>query len=107
MALSALAFSAMNVLVKQLGTRLPTQEIVFVLGVGVLAQLGQVWLTRGLASESAGRATALSYLQIAFAVLWGWLFFAELPGPWTGAGATLIAAGTWIGARAAARARAQ
>lgn len=76
-------------------------------GVGVLAQLGQVWLTRGLALETAGRATALSYLQIAFAVLWGWLFFAELPGPWTGAGAALIAAGTWTGARAAARARAQ
>lgn len=80
-------------------------EWALLLGVGVLAQLGQVWLTRGLARETAGRATALSYLQIAFAVLWGWWFFAELPGPWTGAGAALIAAGTGIGARAAARDR--
>jgi drug/metabolite transporter (DMT)-like permease len=75
-------------------------------GIGVLAQLGQVWLTRGLALETAGRATALSYLQIAFAVLWGWLFFAELPGPWAAVGAAFIGAGTWIGARAAARATA-
>ena len=82
-------------------------EWLLLLGVGVLAQLGQVWLTRGLALERAGRATALSYLQIAFAVLWGWLFFAELPGPWTAAGAALIAAGTWSGARAAAREPAQ
>jgi drug/metabolite transporter (DMT)-like permease len=76
-------------------------------GIGVLAQLGQMWLTRGLALETAGRATALSYLQIAFAVGWGWLFFAELPGPWTAAGAALIAAGTWIGARATGQAAAR
>jgi drug/metabolite transporter (DMT)-like permease len=76
------------------------------LGVGVFAQLGQIWLTRGLALEPAGRATALSYLQIAFAALWGALFFGEVPGPWTWAGAVLIGAGTAVGARAALRRRA-
>ena len=50
------------------------------LGVGVFAQIGQVCLTRGLALEPAGRAMALSYVQIAFAALWGVLFFGEVPG---------------------------
>ena len=75
-------------------------------GMVLFAQLGQVWITRGLALEPAGRATALSYAQIAFAALWGALFFGELPGPATLAGAATIALGTWIGARAI-RARAQ
>lgn len=81
-------------------------EWLLLAGVGLFAQLGQVWLTRGLALETAGRATAASYLQIAFAAVWGWLLFAELPGPWTLAGAGLIGASAWIGARAAARERA-
>jgi drug/metabolite transporter (DMT)-like permease len=80
-------------------------EWALLLGIGVLAQLGQVSVTRGLALEHAGRATAVSYLQIAFAALWGWLLFAEVPGPWSAAGAALIAASAWIGARTAARAR--
>jgi drug/metabolite transporter (DMT)-like permease len=81
-------------------------EWLLLAGVGLFAQLGQVWLTRGLALETAGRATAASYLQIAFAAVWGWLLFAEVPGSWTLAGAGLIGASAWIGARAAARERA-
>jgi drug/metabolite transporter (DMT)-like permease len=73
----------------------------FLAGVGISAQLGQLWMTRGLSHETASRATALSYLQIVFATLWGVLFFGELPGPYTLAGAGLIAAGMAVGARAA------
>lgn len=83
------------------------REWLLLAGVGVFAQLGQVWLTRGLALERAGRATATSYLQIAFAAAWGWLVFAEVPGQWTAAGALAIGAGVWVGARAAARPGAQ
>lgn len=79
------------------------REWALLAGIGILAQLGQVWLTRGLALETAGRATALSYLQIAFAVGWGWLFFADLPSTWTAAGALLIAAGTGLTAHAGRR----
>jgi len=83
-------------------------EWLFLAGVGVSAQLGQLWLTRGLSLETASRATALSYLQVVFAALWGALFFGELPGAYTLAGAGLIAAGMGVGARAAAlRGRAQ
>ena len=70
------------------------------LGVGVFAQIGQVCLTRGLALEPAGRAMALSYVQIAFAALWGVLFFDEIPALPTGIGIALVIASTAIGARA-------
>ena len=82
-------------------------EWVFLVAVGVFAQLGQVWLTRGLTHETASRATALSYLQIVFAALWGALFFGELPGRYALVGAAFIAAGALVGARAAARRRAE
>lgn len=64
------------------------------LAIGVLTQLGQVSLTRGLKEERAGRAMAVAYMQIVFAALWGALFFAELPDLWGLAGALLIIAGT-------------
>lgn len=73
-------------------------EWLLLLGVGVATQLGQVALTRGMQHEPAGRATALSYLQVAFAVIWGALFFGEVPDEWTLVGALLILAGTAVAA---------
>ncbi|HUG41140.1 MAG TPA: DMT family transporter [Longimicrobiales bacterium] len=64
-------------------------------GIGVITQLGQVCLTKGLRLEPAGRAMAVGYMQIVFAALWGLLFFAELPDAWGAAGALLIIAGTF------------
>ncbi len=61
-------------------------------GVGVATQLGQVYLTKGLREEPAGRALAVGYLQIIFAGGWGLLFFGEVPGPLSAAGFLLIAA---------------
>jgi drug/metabolite transporter (DMT)-like permease len=69
-------------------------EWLLLLGVGVSTHLGQVFLTRGLHLESAGRATAASYSQIVFAAGWGALFFAELPDPWTIVGAGVIVVST-------------
>jgi drug/metabolite transporter (DMT)-like permease len=71
-------------------------EWLLLLGVGVFTQLGQVAITRGLQHEPAGRATALSYLQVPFAALWGVLFFAEVPDVWTLCGAALILGGTLL-----------
>ena len=42
---------------------------VWLVGVGVSTQIAQVALTKGLAREAAGRATAVGYLQVAFATL--------------------------------------
>lgn len=61
---------------------------------GVTTHVGQVWLTRGLALESAGRAMTVGYVQIVFAALWGMIFFAERPTPATVLGAACIILGT-------------
>ena len=52
-------------------------EWLWLLGVGLFTQLGQIWLTQGLAALPAARATSIDYVQVVFASLWGVLFFAE------------------------------
>ncbi|MFT4569715.1 MAG: drug/metabolite transporter (DMT)-like permease [Hyphomicrobiaceae bacterium] len=54
-------------------------EWLLLAGVGLATQAGQVWLTRGLQMESAGRAAATSYLQVIFATFWGALWFGQFP----------------------------
>ena len=57
---------------------MPTgSDWMWLLGVGLLTQLGQVWLTEGLAALPAARATSINYVQVVFATLWGMLIFAE------------------------------
>lgn len=69
-------------------------EWLLLAGVGLTTQLGQVAITRGLHLETAGRATAMGYLQVVFATLWGVLFLGELPGLLVLAGAGLVLAGS-------------
>jgi drug/metabolite transporter (DMT)-like permease len=52
---------------------------VLLLLVGVFTQLGQVGLTKAMQTETAARATAFSYVQVVFAVIFGLLFFDEVP----------------------------
>jgi len=66
------------------------REWLLLLGVGITAQVGQIYITRGLRREPAGRATAMGYLQVVFATLWGLLFFAEFPDRWAIAGSLTI-----------------
>jgi len=76
---------------------LPTPlELLWLLGVGVFTQLGQVFLTSSLVALPAARATAISSVQVAFAGLWGWLLFGEALDGWTVAGAALVLAATLI-----------
>ena len=49
----------------------------WLLGVGILTQLGQIWVTQGLSRLPAARATSLNYVQVVFAALWGWIGFNE------------------------------
>ncbi len=82
------------------GPVLPTGgEWIALLAVAITAQAGQVYLTRGLQLEPAGRATAVGYLQIVFAAMWGAAFFAEIPDAWAIAGALLILVSTLVLAR--------
>ena len=62
-------------------------------GIGVSTQIAQVFMTKGLHNETAGRATAVSYLQVAFAYGWGMLVFGELPNALGVTGTALVALG--------------
>lgn len=85
--------------------RWPTPlEWLVLLGVGVTTQVAQLYMTRGLQMERAGRATAVGYLQIVFAAAWGVLFFGEVPDGWSAAGALLIV-GSTLALMSGARAR--
>jgi drug/metabolite transporter (DMT)-like permease len=65
-------------------------ELAFLAGVGVTAVLGQLYLTRGLQLEPAGRATAIGYVQIVFAATWGMIFFHEFPDALSLLGAAMV-----------------
>lgn len=76
---------------------LPTStELLWLVGVGLFTQLGQIGLTKGLMALPAARATAMSYAQVVFAALWGWLFFAERLSGWTVLGAALVLSATLL-----------
>jgi drug/metabolite transporter (DMT)-like permease len=94
-------FSAISVLASlpasALSAVMPTpMEWLLLLAVGVTTQYGQIYLTRGLALEQAGRATAVGYLQIVFAATWGAVFLLELPDRWVLGGAALVVGGTLL-----------
>ena len=72
------------------------REWAVLVAMSVATQLAQVQLTRGLQRERAARATAVGYLQLVFAALWGWLVFAERPSAWTAAGAATIVGSTLV-----------
>lgn len=74
-------------------------EWLMLLGIGVLTQIAQIFLTRGLHKEPAGRATSVSYLQILFAALWGLIFFAEIPDLLSVLGGLLVVSGILLTAR--------
>lgn len=69
-------------------------EWAMVLGVAVFMNVGQYYMTRGFALESAARVSAVSCLEIVFAAFWGALFLGEIPDAWTIAGGLLIVIGT-------------
>ena len=81
-------------------------EWLALLGVGLTTQVAQVYMTRGLQMERAGRATAVGYLQVVFAAVWGALFFAEYPDRWSIMGGVLILGSTLLLAERGRRERA-
>jgi drug/metabolite transporter (DMT)-like permease len=69
----------------------------WLLGIGLATQVGQVTLTRALALMPASQGTALSYLQVVFAGLWGLLVFEETPDPLAILGGALVVASSiWL-----------
>ena len=78
-------------------------EWVLLLGIGILTQIAQIYLTKGLQRERAGKATSISYVQILFAAVWGFLFFGEVPDLLTWVGGGVIVFGTFLLARSRQR----
>ncbi len=74
-------------------------EWLYLLGIGVAAQLGQIEITQGFKLETAGRASGVTYLQIVLAYTWGILLFHEYPNALSVLGAILVVLGvltlTW------------
>ena len=66
------------------------RDWVFLSAMALCAAAGQVLLTFGLGRVPAARGTALSNLQVFFAILYGALFFGEIPAWSTVAGAAVI-----------------
>jgi drug/metabolite transporter (DMT)-like permease len=64
--------------------------------VGIFTQVGQVGLTKAMQTDTASKATAYSYVQVIFAVILGWIFFAETPTLWFWIGGSFIMAGALI-----------
>lgn len=71
----------------------------YLLMIGLATQLGQWGLTKSMQTETAGRATSFSYLQVVFAVVFGMIFFDEVPSMTTVLGAGFIILGAYINVR--------
>lgn len=80
-------------------------EALALIGIGVSTQLGQVFLTRGLAAERAATATAVGYVQVAFAIGWGQLLFDQALPTTTVVGALVVGAAVLLLAFVPAAAR--
>ncbi len=89
------------------GWVVPTpMEMAVLFGVGVFMNLGQFYMTRGYAIESAARISGVSSLEIVFAAFWGMLFLDEIPDLWTVGGGALIVFGILALGRSGMRERA-
>lgn len=64
--------------------------------VGVFTQVGQVGLTKSMQTEPAARATAFSYVQVLFALVFGVVVFNEWPSASALIGAALIISGALL-----------
>lgn len=66
------------------------REWMLLIGVGLATQIGQIFLTRALKEDRAGPALSVGYLQIAFAGVWGFLLFSDVPDQWSVTGTVVI-----------------
>lgn len=69
---------------------LNSQELLLVVGAGVLATLSQLAMSKAYALAPAGRIGPAAYLAIVFAGLWAWLIWNEVPDQLAVIGAAVI-----------------
>lgn len=69
-------------------------EWAYLLGVGLIMNMGQHFMTIAYREERAAVISAIGYLEIPLAAVFGLLFFSEVPDTWTYVGAALVVLGT-------------
>ena len=75
--------------------RTPTPtELLCVAFMGVFSAWGQSWMVSGLRVGEATAVAPFEYSRLLYAALVGFLFFAEIPTPWTWLGGALIVTST-------------
>ena len=58
---------------------LPTgTDLIWILGIGLFTQIGQLCITEGLRLIPASQATSLNYSQVIFSSILGWIIFQEV-----------------------------
>lgn len=70
-----------------------TTDWIYLLLVGITAQVAQVFMTLAYKAETAARASSASYIQLFWAIIWGIMLFDEIPDLWLLTGSTMIIAG--------------
>jgi drug/metabolite transporter (DMT)-like permease len=80
-------------------TPLGAADLALFLLAGILAVCGLLLITSAFASAKAARLAAVDYTALIWAAGLGWLFFGEIPGLNTWAGAMLIIAGALVVSR--------
>ncbi|MAR06819.1 MAG: EamA family transporter [Cyanobium sp. NAT70] len=78
----------------QQGSWPTSMEWLWLIGVGVFTQLGQIWVTQALSTLPAARATSINYVQVIFAAMWGWFIFEERLNHWVISGGALVLVST-------------
>jgi len=68
------------------------KDLLLLITVGLIGGGAQVLLTEAWASAQVSSLAPFSYSSLLWAVLFGWLVFGDVPGPWTMVGAAAIVA---------------
>lgn len=71
------------------------RQALLLLAVGLTLNVGQHFMTKGFSLEPAGKLSAVMYLEVVFAGVWGVLAFSDVPDLWSLLGAGLIIGGTF------------
>jgi drug/metabolite transporter (DMT)-like permease len=69
-------------------------ELALLAGIGASASTGQWMALKAFRAAEASAVVPYDYLRLVFAILYGWLFFAEVPDRWTLAGSAILIGAT-------------
>ena len=67
-----------------------TRQTLLIASVGLIGSLGQFMWFEGVRRAQASLLAPLEYSLLAYAIVWGWIFFGDLPSPRTLVGAGIV-----------------